>query len=84
MAIEPLRPSELPKMVEGVRKCIKSYPALQTRVEESGEHVLLATGELSLDCVLNELRDIYAEVEIKVSDPCVPFAGESSPKAAFL
>ncbi|KAJ8909007.1 hypothetical protein NDN08_005706 [Rhodosorus marinus] len=73
IAIEPLRPSELPKMVEGLRKCAKSYPSLQTRVEESGEHVLLGTGELQLDCVLADLRTVYGDIEIKVSDPCVPF-----------
>eukprot|EP00871_Galdieria_phlegrea_P001926 jgi/Galph1/2734/GphlegSOOS_G1428.1 len=73
VAIEPLRPSELPKMVDGLRKCNKSYPALQTRVEESGEHVILGTGELYLDCVLYDLRTIFAEIEVKVSDPSVPF-----------
>eukprot|EP00188_Purpureofilum_apyrenoidigerum_P003328 Plantae.Rhodophyta-Purpureofilum_apyrenoidigerum.ctg34589.p1 GENE.Plantae.Rhodophyta-Purpureofilum_apyrenoidigerum.ctg34589~~Plantae.Rhodophyta-Purpureofilum_apyrenoidigerum.ctg34589.p1 ORF type:complete len:417 (-),score=69.35 Plantae.Rhodophyta-Purpureofilum_apyrenoidigerum.ctg34589:100-1224(-) len=60
-------------MVEGLRKCSKSYPALRTLVEESGEHVLLGTGELQLDCALNDLRTIYGEIEVKVSDPCVPF-----------
>jgi U5 small nuclear ribonucleoprotein component len=38
LAIEPLVPSELPKMLEGLRKVNKSYPLLQTKVEESGEH----------------------------------------------
>jgi len=74
VAIEPLRPSQLPKMVDGLRKCNKSYPALQTKVEESGEHVLLGTGELYLDCVLYDLRTTFAEIEVKVSDPSVPFS----------
>ncbi|GJQ15369.1 hypothetical protein GpartN1_g7160.t1 [Galdieria partita] len=74
VAIEPLKPSELPKMVDGLRKCNKSYPALQTKVEESGEHVILGTGELYLDCVLYDLRTTFAEIEVKVSDPSVPFS----------
>ena len=73
LAVEPLRPSELPKMVEALRKLCRSYPLLQSRVEESGEHVLLGTGELYLDCVLHDLRHVYAEIEIKVSDPVVAF-----------
>jgi U5 small nuclear ribonucleoprotein component len=73
IAVEPLNPSELPKMLEGLRKINKSYPLVTTKVEESGEHVILGTGELSLDCVMHDLRKLYAEIEIKVSDPVVPF-----------
>ena len=40
LAIEPLRPSELPKMLEALRKVNRSYPLLRTKVEESGEHVI--------------------------------------------
>lgn len=32
LAVEPLNPAELPKMVEGLRKIRKSYPAAQTKV----------------------------------------------------
>eukprot|EP00850_Spirogloea_muscicola_P014123 SM000099S25229 [mRNA] locus=s99:314289:317660:- [translate_table: standard] len=72
-AAEPLNPSELPKMVEGLRKINKSYPLAVTRVEESGEHTILGTGELFLDSVMKDLRDLYAEVEVKVADPVVSF-----------
>jgi len=74
LAVEPITPSELRKMLSGLRKVNKSYPLLQKKVEESGEHVILATGELYLDCVLLDLRRIFAEVEIKVSDPVTRFA----------
>src|SRR5579862_9162198 len=73
LAIEPTNPSDLPKMTAGLRCVNKSYPLLETRVEESGEHVLLGTGEIFLDCVLHDLRVLYAEVDIKVSDPVVRF-----------
>jgi U5 small nuclear ribonucleoprotein component len=53
---EPLIPSELPKMLEGNRKINKSYPLLITKVEESGEHILIGTGELYMDQVLHDLR----------------------------
>lgn len=73
VSVEPLQPSELPKMLDGLRKVNKTYPLLETRVEESGEHVLIGTGELYLDCVLHDLRVMFAEIEIKVSDPVVRF-----------
>lgn len=33
-------------MLDGLRKLNKAYPLLSTKVEESGEHVILGTGEL--------------------------------------
>jgi U5 small nuclear ribonucleoprotein component len=60
-------------MLEGIRKINKSYPLLTTKVEESGEHILIGTGELYMDCVLHDLRSMYSEIEIKISDPSVTF-----------
>ncbi|KAF2118157.1 P-loop containing nucleoside triphosphate hydrolase protein [Lophiotrema nucula] len=74
VAVEPINPSELPKMLDGLRKINKSYPLITTKVEESGEHVILGTGELYMDCVLHDLRRLYADMEIKVSDPVTRFS----------
>jgi U5 small nuclear ribonucleoprotein component len=73
VAIEPLNPAELPKMLDGLRKLNKSYPLLSTKVEESGEHLILCTGELYADCVLHDLRRVYSDIEVKVADPVVSF-----------
>ncbi|KAI3814652.1 hypothetical protein L1987_14295 [Smallanthus sonchifolius] len=60
-------------MVEGLRKISKSYPLAITKVEESGEHTILGTGELYLDSIMKDLRELYSEVEVKVADPVVSF-----------
>ncbi|KAF2996584.1 hypothetical protein E8E14_004068 [Neopestalotiopsis sp. 37M] len=73
VAVEPINPSELPKMLDGLRKINKSYPLITTKVEESGEHIVLGTGELYMDCVLHDLRRVFADMEIKVSDPVTRF-----------
>jgi U5 small nuclear ribonucleoprotein component len=73
VAVEPINPSELPKMLDGLRKVNKSYPLITTKVEESGEHVILGTGELYMDCVLHDLRRLYSDMELKVSDPVTRF-----------
>ena len=73
VAVEPLNPAELPKMVEGLRCVSKSYPMSKTKVEESGEHVLLGTGELYLDAMMHDLRHVYSDIEVKVADPVVAF-----------
>jgi len=73
IAVEPVNPSELPKMLDGLRKVNKTYPMLRTKVEESGEHVIMGCGELYLDCVMHDLRTMYSSIDIKVADPSVAF-----------
>ena len=73
LAIEPLNPAELPKMVEGLRRVSKAYPMAKTKVEESGEHIVLGTGELYMDCLMHDLRHVYSDIEVKVADPIVSF-----------
>lgn len=60
-------------MLDSLRKVNKSYPLLTTRVEESGEHVILGTGELYLDSVMHDMRKVFGEIDIKVADPVVSF-----------
>lgn len=80
--IEPLVPKELPKLMDALIKVSKYYPGLVTKVEESGEHVIIGSGELYLDCLLYDLRKLYAKIEIKISDPVTIFT-ESSSKESF-
>ena len=44
---------------------------VQTKVEDSGEHIVIGSGELYLDQIFYDLRKLYAEIEIKVSEPFV-------------
>jgi U5 small nuclear ribonucleoprotein component len=73
VSVEPINPSELPKMLDSLRKINKTYPLAVTKVEESGEHVLLGTGEVAMDCMLADLRKMYSDIEVKVADPVVTF-----------
>lgn len=57
------------------------------QVEESGEHVILGTGELYLDCVMHDLRKMYSEIDIKVSflsDSFLLQLGSELPRPWFL
>jgi 116 kDa U5 small nuclear ribonucleoprotein component len=69
IALEPLWPAELPKMVQGLSQVSKAYPMAKTCMEESGEHVLFGTGELYMDCMLHDRRHVYAYEEVKIGDP---------------
>ncbi|KAH3684108.1 hypothetical protein WICPIJ_004904 [Wickerhamomyces pijperi] len=72
IVIEPRVPSELPKLLEGLRKINRVYPGVEIKVEESGEHVIFGYGELYLDCVLYDLRQ-FTQIDIKISDPITKF-----------
>lgn len=43
-------------------------------MEESGEHIIIGSGELYMDSIFHDLRKQYADIEIKVSEPFVSFA----------
>ena len=38
VAVEAKNPSDLPKLVEGLKRLAKSDPMVQCTIEESGEH----------------------------------------------
>ena len=71
IAVEPLNPSELPKMINGLKRVTKAYPISQVSVEQTGEHSIHGVGELYLDCLMHDLRNVFTDVEIKVSEPFV-------------
>ncbi|KAK4705835.1 ribosome assembly protein 1, partial [Phenoliferia sp. Uapishka_3] len=73
VALEPADPSQMSKLVEGLRMLNQADPCVETLVQETGEHVILTAGELHLERCLKDLRDRFARIEITVSPPIVPF-----------
>jgi len=57
VAVEAKNPSELPKLVEGLRRLAKSDPCVQCFTEESGEHIVAGAGELHLEICLKDLEE---------------------------
>lgn len=73
VAVEPKNPSDLPKLVEGLKRLAKSDPMVQCIFEESGEHIIAGAGELHLEICLKDLEEDHACIPIKVSDPVVSY-----------
>merc|ERR1712198_351026 len=73
VAVEPKNPSELPKLVEGLKRLAKSDPMVQCIIEESGEHIIAGAGELHLEICLKDLEEDHAQIELKKSDPVVSY-----------
>jgi len=74
VAVEPKNPSDIAKLVEGLKRLSKSDPLVQTIIEESGEHIIAGAGELHLEICLKDLREDFMNgAEIKVSTPVVSY-----------
>ncbi|KAG2310022.1 hypothetical protein Bca52824_021579 [Brassica carinata] len=66
--------SDLPKLVEGLKRLAKSDPMVVCSMEESGEHIVAGAGELHLEICLKDLQDDFmGGAEIVKSDPVVSF-----------
>jgi elongation factor 2 len=72
-AVEPKNSADLPKLVEGMKRLSKSDPMVLCYTEESGEHIIAASGELHLEICLQDLQNDFMGTEVKVSDPVVSY-----------
>jgi len=74
VAVEPKNPSDLPKLVEGLKRLSKSDPLVQCSIEESGEHIVAGAGELHLEICIKDLQEDYmGGAPLIVSEPVVSF-----------
>lgn len=73
VALEPVNPMDLSKMVVGMRLLEQSDPCAMYEVLENGEHVILTAGEIHLERCLKDLRERFAKCEIQVGAPIVPY-----------
>ena len=73
VALEPVNPGDLQKMISGMRLLEQSDPCAQYEVLESGEHVILTAGELHLERCLKDLRERFARCDVQAGEPIVPY-----------
>merc|ERR1712232_502691 len=74
MGVAPANPSDLPKLVEGLKRLSKSDPVCQVSHEESGEQIMGGAGELHLEICLKDLEEDYCKgIKIIKSEPVVSF-----------
>jgi len=86
VAVEPKNSSDLPKLVEGMKRLSKSDPMVLCYTEESGEHIIAGAGELHLEICLKDLQEDFMGCEVKISDPVVSYresVSEESPNDAL-
>lgn len=49
VAVEPVHPADMPKLVKGLKLLGQSDPCVETFQQSTGEHVVLGAGELHLE-----------------------------------
>ncbi|AFP65346.1 U5 small nuclear ribonucleoprotein 116 kDa subunit (nucleomorph) [Chroomonas mesostigmatica CCMP1168] len=69
ICIEPFVVTEIKNLYNSVRKCVKFYPALSCSINKSDEIILYGMGDLYFDCVLHDIKNVFGEVDINVSNP---------------
>lgn len=76
--------SDLPKLLEGLKRLSKSDPLVKCFSDQStGEHIIAGAGELHLDICLKDLQEDYCKgVQISVSQPIVSY-NETVTKKTF-
>ncbi|XP_061526565.1 elongation factor-like GTPase 1 isoform X2 [Phycodurus eques] len=73
VAVESKHPSEMPKLVRGMRLLNQADPCAEVLIQETGEHVLVTAGEVHLQRCLDDLKNRFAKIEISASKPIIPF-----------
>jgi elongation factor 2 len=75
VAVEPKNASDLPKLVEGLKRLSKSDPLVVCMTSKTGEHIIAGAGELHLEVCLKDLQEDFMKgAPVKISDPVVSFA----------
>lgn len=82
-SVEVKNANDLPKLVEGLKRLSKSDPCVLTMINESGEHIVAAAGELHLEICLKDLEEDHAGVPLKVSDPVVGYRESVAEKSSM-
>lgn len=74
VAIEPKNPLDTPVLMNGLKLLNQADPCVEVKLQETGEHVIVATGEVHLQHCLKDLQERYAnDIELNISQPIVPF-----------
>lgn len=74
VAIEPKNPLDTQILMKGLKLLNQADPCVEVKLQHTGEHVIIATGEVHLQHCIKDLKELYAnDIELNVSQPIVPF-----------
>ncbi|KAJ8315809.1 hypothetical protein KUTeg_007959 [Tegillarca granosa] len=80
VAVDVVNPTDLPQLIEGLKRLSKSDPMVQCTTEY-GQHIVAGAGELHLEICLKDLEEEHAGIPIRKSDPVVSYRETVSDKS---
>ena len=82
VAVEPVNATDLPKLIEGLKKLAKSDPLVLCQTTDTGQHVIAGAGELHIEICLKDLEEYYAQVPLRKGNPVVSYNETVSSESA--
>ena len=83
VSVQPQRLYDMPCLINGLKLLDRSDTSVEVYMQDNGEHILVACGEVHLQRCIKDLEDTFAKVPITISDPLVGFretlAGSGKP-----
>lgn len=73
VAVEPALPSDMDALEKGLQLLHRADPLVKVKLQESGEHIVSAAGEVHLETCIKDLKERFAKVDLIVSAPLVSF-----------
>merc|ERR1712137_542901 len=74
VAVDVKNASDLPKLMEGLKRLAKSDPLVLCMTAPTGEHIVAGAGELHLEICIKDLKEDFMKgAPVKISDPVVSF-----------
>lgn len=85
VSVDVCNASDLPKLMEGLKRLSKSDPLVQCYTAPTGEHIIAGAGELHLEICLKDLREDFMKgAPIKQGQPIVSFCESVKEKTSLM
>lgn len=73
VSVQPQRLYDMPSLINGLKLLDRSDNSVKVYMQDNGEHILVACGEVHLQRCIKDLEDTFAKVPITTSEPLVAF-----------
>jgi ribosome assembly protein 1 len=73
VSVQPQRLYDMPSLINGLKLLDRSDSSVDCYMQDNGEHIMVACGEVHLQRCIKDLEDTFAKVPITTSEPLVSF-----------
>lgn len=73
VSVQPVHLYDMPSLINGLKLLDRSDSSVDIYMQDNGEHILVACGEVHLQRCIKDLEDTFAKIPISTSEPLVGF-----------